>query len=1313
MINATKNTASQLSILSSNVRGFGDLVKQKKMISHYEKTSPDLICLSDTRLNENKKLLFRNNYGKKYKIFFCSFEGNARGTLIMVSKKTPITIENEISDDDGNMNAICFKYDGKIFALCAVYGPNTDDPGFFENIFEKVYLLNAEYNIFTGDFNTAPSHALDYENYRNIIHPRARTALNDIFIQYNCTDAYRVLNGNNRDFTWRAEGVRQQMARLDLCLISNNLVPYLKESTIRSAYLSDHDYIVNKIDFHKVKRGKGYWKFQNDLLDDNEYVMKIIKTIHETLAKYVKTETYDNFLQECTNIELQNFMALSPEELCDRQYCIDPNMLLEMLINDIRLESIGYMAAKRKIETERASYLYKEISNLRQYIINGTISPADKVKFDEYNTEYDEILENKAHKIMLRDKTLNKIAGEKASKFFCNLESDKACEKFIPVLKIAEENGDTSFVRKQERIEEEITSFYKNLYSNKDSLLNNESIENFLGIEQGDVHPKINDHDAEPMGVPITISEMKNTLDKGKKSSAPGLTGLTYEFYSKFWNYLGFFLVDAANYSWTKGALPESLSRGIISLLPKEDKSRDSLSNWRPLTMLSTEYKLISGCIARRIGKVMPNIISEDQNGFISGRYIGESIRTVYDTLHYAKVKKITGMLLLVDFSKAFDSLSHSFILKCLNFFRFNDATIKWIKILIENFKASTIHAGNISESFILGRGSKQGDPVSSLLFVLCVEILSLKISKEITGLKIGRIRVKKTLYADDLTVILEYSESELRKMIKILKDFYRISGLEINQSKTQAVVFGNIPAGNYKLCRDIDLTWKQNFKLLGIKFDAMLEKMHINYDEAIDKVKETIKNWRYRLMTVYGKAVITKTLLLSKFAHLHLVLPDLPAGTLDSIETMIYLFLWKGKTDVVARNDAKLAEIRGGLNLPDIAVSINALKIGWFRRGYSKTNSTWVAILNETLHEWKKGLSLQLILTSTSLDEINLVRLQNPFWSSCFKKLVPPSKELINKTPKKIIELVIWGSRLIEGTERRMNRRFNSDIADNIHTIADTLKIENGSLHFKEDALLVNCEQPDIAKLANFKLVIKRFLAEHQIVIGEHYSHDLLARPSMPILIQLIRMSERGCRAWSDLLKNRSSAEGIRLRETGWERKLGMNLGVKYWDACYLYIKQINFNNRLKWFHYTVVRGCLQVNRIVAKFKTHVSELCTFCGNVPESTEHLLFQCPISFNFIRECLSELEQFGVNIDINNIEIYDFLFLPRSRLRNFKDFVILLHIKHFVWLSRCRGNTPDVHIFLQWLKKEFLLLSNCIDTYPKLQFVTNISALLNE
>ena len=113
----------------------------------------------------------------------------------------------------------------------------------------------------------------------------------------------------------------------------------------------------------------------------------------------------------------------------------------------------------------------------------------------------------------------------------------------------------------------------------------------------------------------------------------------------------------------------------------------------------------------------LQHIIHTDQKGFVAGRFIGECVRNTYDVLEYAKNKNRAGLLLLIDFEKAFDSISHSFIIKCLHFFGFGLSFIKWVNVLLNDVSSCINHCGNVSERFKVGRSCRQGDPISPYLF--------------------------------------------------------------------------------------------------------------------------------------------------------------------------------------------------------------------------------------------------------------------------------------------------------------------------------------------------------------------------------------------------------------------------------------------------------------------------------------------------------------------------------------------------------------------------------------------------------------------
>ena len=174
----------------------------------------------------------------------------------------------------------------------------------------------------------------------------------------------------------------------------------------------------------------------------------------------------------------------------------------------------------------------------------------------------------------------------------------------------------------------------------------------------------------------------------------------------------------------------------------------------------------------------------------------------------WAKEKRKVGLLLLIDFEKAYDSISFSFIQKTLQFFNFGDEIIRWISILLNNFSCVINLCGNISEQFNIGRGCRQGDPIASYLFIMCIEILALRLrsDKAVQGFQLGNLSHLLEMYADDCTIFLSPSEATLRKTVEILSLFYGNSGLLISVSKTKAIWFGLGSDFNHKLCPEIPL---------------------------------------------------------------------------------------------------------------------------------------------------------------------------------------------------------------------------------------------------------------------------------------------------------------------------------------------------------------------------------------------------------------------------------------------------------------------------------------------------------------------------
>ena len=166
---------------------------------------------------------------------------------------------------------------------------------------------------------------------------------------------------------------------------------------------------------------------------------------------------------------------------------------------------------------------------------------------------------------------------------------------------------------------------------------------------------------------------------------SPGTDGLPSEFYQFFWSDVSKPLLEAFNYGFEIGQLSISQKRGIIKLIPKKSEELYYIKNWRPLTLLNCDYKIATKAIANRLKTHLHKLINNDQTGFLKGRFIGENIRLIDSVVNYTAAKNIPGLLLFLDFEKAFDTLEWSFIQKALISFGFGPSFVQWFKTFYNN----------------------------------------------------------------------------------------------------------------------------------------------------------------------------------------------------------------------------------------------------------------------------------------------------------------------------------------------------------------------------------------------------------------------------------------------------------------------------------------------------------------------------------------------------------------------------------------------------------------------------------------------------
>ena len=235
--------------------------------------------------------------------------------------------------------------------------------------------------------------------------------------------------------------------------------------------------------------------------------------------------------------------------------------------------------------------------------------------------------------------------------------------------------------------------------------------------------------------------------------------------------------------------------------------------------------------------------------------------------------------------------------------------------------------------------------------------------------------------YADDTMIILDGSEKSLKATMLVLEEFYKMSGLKINQSKTQIVWIGSKKYSEDRLCPDLKFQWTTNFKLLGIYYDVDLAKItKLNYDKKLVKIKTIIEQWKKRNLTPIGRITLIKSLLISQLNHLFITLPNPPVSVIKDLNKLIFNFLWKSNVDKIKRKVVTQKYAQGGLKMVNIVSYITALKSTWIRKIIYNNNSKWKKLLENSVEIDK--------LLNTGSEYLSHLQenVQNDFWRDVLK---------------------------------------------------------------------------------------------------------------------------------------------------------------------------------------------------------------------------------------------------------------------------------------------------------------------------------------
>ena len=614
------------------------------------------------------------------------------------------------------------------------------------------------------------------------------------------------------------------------------------------------------------KHGKSYWKLNNSILSDEYFRNKI-----------------ENLLTDSR--------TLRPAFTSTGEWWDDVKTRIKKV-------AIKHSSIKKR-ETN-------ELKNDLKSQLESATSPAEVHRLKGLLCD---ITNKELGSLAIRARVDKALYDEKCTAFFFNKIKSRHSKNFIHKI----QDDDQSLKTGIDEILTVFHKFYETLYSEfpGDISVQNEILESLKC--QHSVESEHSDNTSL-----FRSDSIKQCLAEMANNKTPGPDGLTAEFYKTFFDIISDILVEVYE-EVSKGIIPRSMTEAVTVLIPKEGDPTLP-SNYRPITLLNVDYKLMTKTINKSFfSTFLKNNISSQQLCAVPGRDIRNGTILIRDIISYCKSKGIPASIVSLDQKKAFDMVNRNFLYKVLKALKIDSRVLNFVETIYCNTHTSIQVNGHLSQKIALQRGVRQGCPLSPTLYVFYVHafVSHISMSPRFSGVTIpGGHQCKVSAYADDLVMFCKDKDDE-EYIFSFFEKVSIATGSSLNKSKTNKLHIGPNPFSTVYRREDV--------KICGVRFDFENEGS-LSFRDCQVKIEKRIEKYKHLPLTLHGKVLVCNTLLFPLLFYVSATY--LPSKTFcDKLKKKIFSFIWgEGKAESISRKVIQTPREVGGLGLSDITIKTRAI---------------------------------------------------------------------------------------------------------------------------------------------------------------------------------------------------------------------------------------------------------------------------------------------------------------------------------------------------------------------------------------------------